>query len=279
MEGMDGGIMAKQYSRTEIKEMFTEIINRGNPIIIPGVGNGISAKFAEKGGADMIGLFSSGYFGLERVEATSLMPYGNANDIVMDLGDRIFPVVKNLPMLGGIIGSDPTREMVPFLKIMQFKGFSAVINFPSPGFAYGQHRNNLERNGYGVQQELKVMRIARELGFFTFGMAYDEEIAMQVAGDNHDALVLGLALVEWEKGGASLTEAAAYINKVAAKVKAVAPETLLFVQGYPIRTVEDTQYIYEHTGVVGFLGIDNMEYAAHPIEETVAAFKNTRLHA
>ena len=92
--------MAKQYSRTEIKEMFTEIINRGNPIIIPGVGNGISAKFAEKGGADMIGLFSSGYFGLERVEATSLMPYGNANDIVMDLGDRIFPVVKNLPMLG-----------------------------------------------------------------------------------------------------------------------------------------------------------------------------------
>ena len=181
-------------------------------------------------------------------------------------------------MLGGIIGSDPTREMTPFLKIMQFKGFSAVINFPSPGFAYGQHRRNLERNNYGVQQELKVMRTAHELGFYTFGMAYDEEIALQIAGDNHDALVLGLAMVEWEKGGATLEEAVAYINKVAVKVKTVAPEMLLFVQGYPVKTPEDTQYIYDNTDVVGFLGINNMEYGAEPIKETVAAFKSAKLN-
>lgn len=269
--------MAKQYSREEIKKRFQDTINSGKPIVIPTAGIGISAKFAEKGGADMIGLFSSAYLGLDRPEATSLMPYGNANDIMMDLCDRIFPIVGDVPMLAGMIGSDPTREMVPFLKIMQFKGFSAVINFPSPGYAYGQHRRNLERNNYGVEQELKVLKSAHDLGFYTFGMAYDEEIAMQIAEAEHDALVLGLALVEWEKGGATLEEAAAYIDKVTAKVKTVAPEMLIFVQGYPVQTPEDTQYIYDHTGAVGVVGINNMEYGAEPIKDTVEMFKKQKL--
>ena len=125
--------MAKRFTREEIKQRFQASIDAGQPIVIASAGIGIAAKFAERGGADMIGLFNSSYLGLGRVEATSLMPYGNANDIVMSLGDRIFPVVQNTPILGGIIGSDPTREMTPFLKIMQFKGFPAVINFPSPG--------------------------------------------------------------------------------------------------------------------------------------------------
>lgn len=265
--------MAKQYTRQQVTSRFQEAIAEGRPIVVASSGIGISAKFAEAGGADIIGLFNSGYLGLDRIEATSLMPYGNANDIMMDLGDRIFPVAKDVPMLGGIIGSDPTREMEPFLKIMQFKGFSAVVNFPSAGYAYGQHRNNLERNNYGVEQELKVMRAAHELGFYTFGMAYDEEIALQIANDQHDAIVLGLALQEWEKGGASLEEAAAYINNVLAKVKAIAPDILPFVQGVPVVTPEDTQYIYDHTGVVGIMGINNMEYAATSIQDTVAAFK------
>lgn len=269
--------MAKQYSREEIRQRFQRSVDNGKPIIIPGVGIGIAAKFAEQGGADMIGLFNSGYLGLDRVEATSLMPYGNANDIMMSLGDRISPVIDDLPMLGGIIASDPTREMGPFLKIMQFKGFSAVVNFPSAGYARGQHRRNLERNNYGVEQELKIMRKAHDLGFYTFGMAYDEEIALQIARDNHDALVLGLALVQWEKGGATLEEAAGYINLVSAKVKTVAPEMLLFVQGYPVRTPEDTQYIYDHTDVAGFFGINNIKYGAEPIKETVKAFKSARI--
>ena len=180
-------------------------------------------------------------------------------------------------MLGGIIGSDPTREMLPFLKIMQFKGFPAVINFPSPGFAYGQHGRNLERNNYGGQQELKVLRMAKELGFYTFGLAYGEEIAMQIAADNHDALVLGLAMVGWEKGGATLDEAANYINRITTKVKAIAPEILVFVQGVPVVTPEDTQYIYDRTDVVGFLGINNMEYGEKPIQDTVAAFKSAKV--
>ena len=100
---------------------------------------------------------------------------------------------------------------------------------------------------------------------------------MQIAGDDHDALVLGLALVEWEKGGATLEEAAAYINRVAAKVKTVAPEMLLFVQGYPVKTQEDTQYIYDHTDVAGFLGLNNMDYGEMPIKEAVDAFKSARL--
>ena len=169
--------------------------------------------------------------------------------------------------------------MTPFLKIMQFKGFPAVINFPSPGFAYGQPRRNLERNNYGVQQELKTLRTAKELGFYTFGLAYDEEIAMQIAADNHDALVLGLAMLEWENGGATLEQAAEYINRVSTKVKAVAPEMLIFVQGLPVQTPEDTQYIYDHTDAVGFIGINNMDYGTKPIQDTVAAFKSAKIHA
>ena len=271
--------MAKRFTREEIKQRFQASIDAGQPIVIASAGIGIAAKFAERGGADMIRLFNSSYLGLGRVEATSLMPYGNANDIVMSLGDRIFPVVQNTPILGGIIGSDPTREMTPFLKIMQFKGFPAVINFPSPGFAYGQHRRNLERNNYGVQQELKTLRTAKELGFYTFGLAYDEEIAMQIAADNHDALVLGLAMLEWESGGATLEQAAEYINRVSTKVKAVAPEMLIFVQGLPVQTPEDTQYIYDHTDAVGFIGINNMDYGTKPIQDTVAAFKSAKIHA
>lgn len=271
--------MEKRFTREEIKQRFQTSIDAGHPIIVASAGIGIAAKFAERGGADMIGLFNSSYLGLGRVEATSLMPYGNANDIVMSLGDRIFPVVQDTPILGGIIGSDPTREMTPFLKIMQFKGFPAVINFPSPGFAYGQHRRNLERNNYGVQQELKTLRTAKELGFYTFGLAYDEEIAMQIAADNHDALVLGLAMLEWENGGATLEQAAEYINRVSTKAKAVAPEMLIFVQGLPVQTPEDTQYIYDHTDAVGFIGINNMDYGTKPIQDTVTAFKSAKIRA
>lgn len=269
--------MAKQYTRDEIKDRFQKSIDSGIPVVIPSCGIGISAKFAEAGGADMIGLFNSGYLGLDRVEATSLLPYGNANDIVMELGNRIMPVLQEAPVLGGIIGSDPTREMTPYLKIMQFKGFSAIINFPSPGFAYGQHRRNLERNNYGVQQELKVMKTAHELGFYTFGLAYDEEIAMQVVNEGHDALVLGLAMLEWKKGGATLDEACAYINDMTKKAKAINPDILVFVQGYPVKTPEDTQYIYNNTEAVGFIGFNNMDYGEQPIKQTVESFKNARL--
>ena len=136
----------------------------------------------------------------------------------------------------------------------------------------------LERNNYGVQQELKVLRTAKELGFYTFGLAYDEEIAMQIAADNHDALVLVLAMVEWEKGGATLEEAADYVNRITTKVKAVAPEILVFVQGVPVVTPEDTQYMYDHTDAVGFVGINNMEFGEEPIQDTVAAFKSAKIH-
>lgn len=272
--------MAKQYTRDEVLNRFKATIAEGKPVVIAGAGTGISGKFAERGGADLVGVYNSGLYRMDgNGSLAGLMPYGNANDIVMSLGDRIFPVVQDTPILGGIIGSDPTREMTPFLKIMQFKGFPAVINFPSPGFAYGQHRRNLERNNYGVQQELKTLRTAKELGFYTFGLAYDEEIAMQIAADNHDALVLGLAMLEWENGGATLEQAAEYINRVSTKAKAVAPEILIFVQGLPVQTPEDTQYIYDHTDAVGFIGINNMDYGTKPIQDTVAAFKSAKIRA
>ena len=124
-----------------------------------------------------------------------------------------------------------------------------------------------------------TLRTAKELGFYTFGLAYDEEIAMQIAADNHDALVLGLAMLEWENGGATLEQAAEYINRVSTKVKAVAPEMLIFVQGLPVQTPEDTQYIYDHTDAVGFIGINNMDYGTKPIQDTVAAFKSAKIHA
>ena len=126
--------MAQHYSREEIQARFKASLQAGHPIVVASSGIGISAKFAEAGGADMIGLFNSDYLGLDRIEATSLMPYGNANDIVMSLGDRIFPVVRNVPMLGGDHWKRSDQRNDSLSEDYAIQGFFRCYQFPFSGF-------------------------------------------------------------------------------------------------------------------------------------------------
>jgi predicted TIM-barrel enzyme len=118
--------MAKQYTREEVKARLQQQINAGKPIIIAGAGTGISGKFAEQGGVDLIGVYNSGLFRMDgKGSLAGLMPYGDANQIVIDLAHRVFPVIKETPMIAGICGTDPTREMRPYLQHLKHLGFSA----------------------------------------------------------------------------------------------------------------------------------------------------------
>ena len=174
--------MAKQYTREEMKARMQAQIDAGSPIVITGAGTGISAKFAERGGADMIGIYNSGFFRMDGKGSTGgLMPYANGNDLLLELTHRVFPIVQEVPMIAGICGSDPTREMEPFLQELKFWGFSAIMNYPTIGGWRGKLRADIEAMDLGVRKETETLVLAKELGFYTIAYAYDEEAAIMAA--------------------------------------------------------------------------------------------------
>src|SRR5699024_6767447 len=125
----------------------------GKPVVIAGVGTGRSGKCDERGGADLVGGENAGLYRMDRSGSLAgLMPYGNANDIVIQLASSVFPQIKEAPMIAGICGSDPTREMKPFLKQLLELGFSAVMNFPTVGLIDGRYRQELEDTGMGYDK-------------------------------------------------------------------------------------------------------------------------------
>ena len=157
--------MAKQYTRDEVLKRFKATIAEGRPVVIAGAGTGISGKFAERGGADLVGVYNSGLYRMDgNGSLAGLRPYGNANDIVIQLANRVFPQIQEAPMIAGICGSDPTREMRPFLKQLIEIGFSAVMNFPTVGLIDGRYRQELEDTGMGYDKEIATLVKAKELG-------------------------------------------------------------------------------------------------------------------
>ena len=154
--------MAKQYTREEMKARMQAQIDAGSPIVITGAGTGISAKFAERGGADMIGIYNSGFFRMDGKGSTGgLMPYANGNDLLLELTHRVFPIVQEVPMIAGICGSDPTREMEPFLQELKFWGFSAIMNYPTIGGWRGKLRADIEAMDLGVRKETETLVLAK----------------------------------------------------------------------------------------------------------------------
>ena len=185
--------MAKQYTYEEMKARVQAVIDAGAPIVITGAGTGISAKFAEKGGADMIGIYNSGFFRMDGKGSTGgLMPYANGNDLLIRLTHRIFPIVKEVPMVAGICGSDPTREMKQFLQELKFYGFSSVMNYPTVGGWRGKLRADIEAAGLGVKKETETLVMAKEMGFYTIAYAYDEEAAVMAAKADVDIIICHL---------------------------------------------------------------------------------------
>jgi predicted TIM-barrel enzyme len=260
----------------------------GTPIIGAGAGTGISAKFAERGGVDIIIIYNSGRYRMAgRGSLAGLMPYGDANAIVVDMAREVLPVVNDTPVLAGVCGTDPFRMMKVFLPELKALGFDGVQNFPTVGLIDGSFRQQLEETGMGYALEVDMIRQAHALGMLTCPYVFDETSAVQMTEAGADVVV---AHVNTTVGGSiGVTDSAMTLDEAVTKVQAihdaaknVNPDVMVLCHGGPIAQPDDAQYVLQRTrGVAGFFGASSIErLATEPaIEGQTRKFKALRFNA
>jgi predicted TIM-barrel enzyme len=252
-------------TRGEALERLRGQIEAGSPIIGAGAGTGLSAKCAEAGGGDLINIYNSGRYRMGgRGSLAGLMPYGDANEIVVDMAREVLPVVSSTPVLAGVCGTDPFRLMPVFLTELKRIGFSGVQNFPTVGLIDGTFRVNLEETGMGYGLEVDMIRTARELDLLTAPYAFSEDEATAMAEAGADVLVPHMGLTTGGTIGAdtakSLDDCVPLIQAMHDAAKRVNPEILVLCHGGPIAEPDDAAYVLERTeGVGGFFGASSME--------------------
>jgi predicted TIM-barrel enzyme len=249
----------------EILKKFREKIARGEPIIGTGAGTGLSAKCAEMGGADFIVIYNSGRYRMAgRGSLAGMLPYGDANQIIMEMAGEVLPMAKKIPVLAGVCGTDPFRLMEVFLKEVDAIGFSGTMNYPTVGLIDGIFRQNLEETGMGYDLEVDMIRIAHELRLFTCTYVFNAEEAAKMAKAGADVLVAHMGLTTKGTIGAktamTIEEAAKRVQEIQDVGKKVNPDVWVLCHGGPIAEPEEAQYVLSHTkGVVGFVGASSME--------------------
>jgi predicted TIM-barrel enzyme len=256
-------------------------IDARRPIVGAGAGTGISAKFAERGGVDLIIIYNSGRYRMAgRGSLAGLLPYGDANAIVVDMAREVLPVVRDTPVLAGVCGTDPFRFMHVFLRELQAMGFDGVQNFPTVGLIDGVFRQNLEETGMGYDLEVAMIREAHEQGLLTCPYVFDEKTAEQMAGAGADVLVAHLGLTTKGSIGAhtalTLDEAVARVQAMHDAARAVRDGIIVLCHGGPIAEPDDVQVVLDRTtGVAGFFGASSIErLATEPaIEREARRFK------
>lgn len=257
------------------------------PIIGAGAGTGISAKFSERGGVDLIIIYNSGRFRMAgRGSLAGLLPYGDANAIVVEMAREVLPVVRDTPVLAGVCGTDPFRLMPVFLRELQTIGFDGVQNFPTVGLIDGAFRQNLEETGMSYDLEVEMIREARALGLLTCPYVFDPESARKMADAGADVLVAHVGLTTKGSIGAetalTLAEAARRVQQMHDAARAVRPDILVLCHGGPIAEPADAQHVLSHTtGVAGFFGASSIERLATEtaIEEQARRFRSIRVPA
>jgi predicted TIM-barrel enzyme len=237
----------------------------GRPIIGAGAGTGLSAKCAEAGGCDLIIVYNSGRYRMAgRGSLAGLMPYGDANAIVVEMASEVLPVVRDTPVLAGVCGTDPFRLMPVFLRQLRELGFAGVQNFPTVGLIDGVFRQNLEETGMGFGLEIELIRQAHELDLLTCPYVFDADQARAMAEAGADVLVPHMGLTTKGTIGAqtarTLDECVELVQAMHDAATAVSPEVLVLCHGGPIAEPEDAAYVLERTrGVAGFFGASSME--------------------
>lgn len=261
------------FQREDILERLRAKVAGGEPIVGGGAGTGMSAKLEEAGGIDLIVIYNSGRFRMAgRGSLAGMMPYGDANGIVMEMAREVLPVAKNTPVLAGVCGTDPFRLMPLFLKEVQAAGFSGVQNFPTVGLIDGTFRAGLEETGMGFGLEVDMIRQANQMGLLTTPYAFNADEASAMAEAGADILIPHMGLTTKGSVGAesavTLEEAARRVQQMHDAAKRVNSELLVLCHGGPIAEPQDAQYILDHTeGVVGFYGASSMERL--PVEPAV----------
>src|SRR5437588_5519393 len=240
------------FSRDECLRRLRAQVAAGNAIIGGAAGTGISAKCAEAGGIDLIIIYNSGRFRMAgRGSLSGMMPYGDANRIVMDMAREVLPIVRHTPVLAGVCGTDPFRIMNQFLQEIQAAGFSGVQNFPTVGLIDGSFRQGLEETGMGFELEVEMIREARGLGLLTCPYVFTEAEARAMALAGADVLIPHMGLTTKGRIGAktalTLEEAARRVQSLHDAAKTVNPDLLVLCHGGPISEPDDARYILEHT--------------------------------
>jgi predicted TIM-barrel enzyme len=271
------------FTRTQVLERLHAQLAQRLPIVGAGAGTGISAKFAEAGGADLIIIYNSGRYRMAgHGSLAGLLAYGDANQIVKDMGEReVLPVVRDTPVIAGVMGTDPLRRMDYLLRELDALGFAGINNFPTVGLIDGRFRMELERTGMGFGKEVDMIRQAHAHGFFTCVYVFnpDEARAMAKAGADvviaHVGLTVGGSIGLAGADALSLEQAPALVQAIGDAARQVRAEILLLCHGGPIATPEDAAYVLARCDAVGFVGASSMERL--PVEtallETTRRFK------
>jgi len=254
-------------------------------ILGAGAGAGISAKFAERGGVDLVIIYNSGRFRMAgRGSLAGLLPYGDANGIVVDMAREVLPVVRDIPVLAGVCGTDPFRLIPVFLRELKASGFDGVQNFPTVGLIDGVFRQNLEETGMSYDLEVEMIREARAIGLLTCPYVFDAESARQMARAGADLLVAHLGLTTKGSIGAktalSLDQAAERIQEMHDAARRVRKDVLGLCHGGPIADPADVEHVLARTsGVDGFFGASSIERFAteEGIEAQARQFRSIAL--
>lgn len=256
-----------KFTRNESLERLESIVDRGEPIIGAGAGTGISAKFAERGGIDLLIIYNSGRYRMNgRGSLAGLLPYGDANEIVVEMGHEVIPVVEDTPVLAGVNGTDPFREMEVFIEDLRRRGFSGVQNFPTVGLIDedSTFRQNLEETGMGYDKEIEMIREASEQGMLTCPYVFNEDQARAMTEAGADVIVSHMGLTTSGDIGAEtaldLETAADRVQAHHDVAKEVNEDILVICHGGPIAWPDDAEYVLNNTeGVVGFFGASSIE--------------------
>ncbi len=278
-----------RYTREQVLERLRGQITAGKPIVGAGAGTGISAKFAEAGGADLVIIYNSGRYRMAGHGSLSgLLAFGDANQIVYEMGEReVLPVVKEIPVIAGVNGTDPLRQMPHFLKRLDELGFSGINNFPTVGLIDGRFRAELEATNLGFNKEVDMIAAAHERGLFTIVYVFNPEESERMARAGADVIIAHMGLTVGgsiglaREGGVAmkLEDAPAKVQAIGEAAWTVNKDCLLVSHGGPIATPDDARYVQERSDAVGFVGASSMERL--PVEtaitNTVRAFKELPL--
>lgn len=268
-------------TRTEIIAKFKEEVKNGNILVGVGAGTGITAKSSEAGGADMLIIYNSGRYRMAgRGSLAGLLSYGDANQIVVEMGAEVLPVVKHTPVLAGVCGTDPFRVMDVYLRQLKAQGFNGVQNFPTVGLIDGVFRQNLEETGMGYGLEVEMIRKAHELDMLTCPYVFDPEQAKAMAEAGADILVAHMGLTTKGTIGAktalTLDDCVDKIKAIIAAGRSVRPDIMVICHGGPIAEPDDAAYIiHKIPEIDGFFGASSIERfaAERGIKAQAAAFK------
>jgi predicted TIM-barrel enzyme len=275
--------MAKRYSRQEFLDRLWAEIRRGKPLVMTGAGNGIAAKFIERGGVDILGVYNTGYFRMQGYGSLAgMLPMADANELVYQMGKReVLPQVKETPVIAGLNGVDVLRDMRLFLEDIKHIGFSGVHNFPTVAWFDGEFRRTLEGTGLGYGMEIDMLNIAHELDLLTIGYAFNEadtERLMREAAPDVFIFHAGIT-----RGGSTGYAAGRSLEEMATRTqahyeiaKAIKPDVILLAHGAALVNPADAQYMLDHTDCHGVQLGSSIERMAieEPLQARAAAFKN-----